>query len=160
MKITVELQEPFSYALWPLILLGILLLIMIVILIYKKRPLKSKQKETDSLQNKMVAAPQVDKQALKQKYIKELIAIQNDFEQNKVSTRKAYQKTSVLVRRFVYEVTGVKVHHYTLSEIKGLNMPVLENLIFEFYSPEFEVKSQGDVIAAIEKTKRIIETWN
>ena len=36
----------------------------------------------------------------------------------------------------------------------------LANTISEFYSPEFSVKSEGDVYEALEKSRRIIEEWN
>lgn len=161
MNTSVELQEPFSYAVWPLILVGTLvvgyLIFLIVAKILKNRKYKApkpavvKPKET------------VDIFAIKKKYMGELNKIEADLQVGKITVRVAYQRMSQCIRRFVYEVTGLKVQHYTLAEIQELRMPILEELISEYYTPEFAGKSVVAVentYQSIEKTKRVIERWN
>ncbi len=159
MDITVKLQEPFSYALWPVIVLGIIILGIIAALLVMKFYNPEKKRVHGKTEKTGERQKVVDKNAVKAEYCSRLNALKRDFENNKLSIRRAYQRLSALVRGFVFEMTGVKVHNYTLREIKTVNMPELETLITEFYSPEFAVKSEGDVYAAIEKTRRVIEEW-
>lgn len=97
---------------------------------------------------------------IKEKYIKELEKIEMDYNAKKITLRSAYQKMSRCIRKFVFDVTGIRVHNYTLEDIKALHMPILEELIKEYYAPEFSKQSSGDVTASLEKTKRAIEIWN
>lgn len=55
--------------------------------------------------------------------------------------------------------TGIRVQNYTLSDIQTLGMPMLEQLIREFYVPEFARQVMDNPVASIEKTKRMIEIW-
>lgn len=160
MDITVELQEPFSYALWPVIVFGLIVTGIIAALLVMKFYNRPKKKVNKDAAKPVEMPKDVDKNAVKNHYLNQLSVIQMEFQKGSLSIRKAYQQLSALVRGFVFEMTGVKVHHYTLREIKSVNMPELESLITEFYSPEFAVKSEGDVYAAIEKTRRVIEEWN
>ncbi|MGN0396368.1 MAG: hypothetical protein ACI4EF_13475 [Coprococcus sp.] len=159
MKTSVELQEPFSYAIWPMVIVGIIVVAMlgyyIIIKLYE-RSKRKQQKEVIVIKQKSPDEIAV----IKQKYIEELDKIESDLNADKISIRAAYQKMSICIRRFVHEVTGIKVHHYTLQDIRTLNMPMLEELIVEYYAPEFSRKSIGNVSASIEKTKRVIERWN
>lgn len=151
MKTSVNLQGPFSYALWPIIVVGALLLLCIGILIFPK--LKSLFKP------RKVPAPEKVIE-IKNKFLMELSGIEVDLVNNRISTRDAYKKMSVCIRAFVFEVTGIEVLSYTLQDIQRLKMPLLEELIEEFYAPEFAVKSIGDSMASLKKTKRAIERWN
>lgn len=151
MKTSVNLQGPFSYALWPIIVVGALLLLCIGILIFPK--LKSLFKP------RKVPAPEKVIE-IKNKFLMELSGIEVDLVNNRISTRDAYKKMSVCIRAFVFEVTGIEVLSYTLQDIQRLKMPLLEELIEEFYAPEFAVKSIGDSMASLQKTKRAIERWN
>lgn len=151
MKTSVNLQGPFSYALWPIIVVGALLLLCIGILIFPK--LKSLFKP------RKVSAPEKVIE-IKNKFLVELSGIEADLVNNRISTRDAYKKMSVCIRAFVFEVTGIEVLSYTLQDIQRLKMPLLEELIEEFYAPEFAVKSIGDSMASLQKTKRAIERWN
>lgn len=159
MDITVKLQNPFSYALWPIIVLGLIIIGIIVVLIILKLNLKPKKKPAP-VKEEPQQIKAVDQDALRNRYLKQLDELEQAFRNQKLSVRKAYQNMSVIVRKFVEERTGIKANSYTLNDIKKLNMPRLEALISEFYSPEFSVKSEGDVFAALEKSRRIIEEWN
>lgn len=159
METSVKLQEPFSYAVWPMVVVGMIAAAILVYLMIDKLIEVSKKKRTTEIP--VVRQKSFDEvAAIKRKYIAELYKIENDLKNHKTGIRAAYQKMSVCIRKFVYEVTGIKVQHYTLFEIKTLNMPMLEDLITEYYAPEFARKSVGDISASIEKTKRVIERWN
>lgn len=160
MDITVELQEPFSYALWPIIMLALIIVGIIVALIVLKLNKHPKKVKQEPVKEEPKVQKPVDGNYIKKKYLKQLYDVEESFRTQKISVRKAYQSMSIIVRKFVQEMTGIKVHSFTLSDIRKLNMPELESLIAEFYAPEFSTKSEGDVINALAKTRRIIEGWN
>ena len=154
---SVTLQLPFSYAILPLILLGILIIgygIYLFICAIQKR-----RRKKPALRLVNPPAP-ADIRTIKGKYLTRLENIRQALCKNQITTREAYQQMSLCIRHFVYEVTGIQVQNCTLEDIRKLHMPGLEALIAEYYAPEFAVNSQGDSAASLEKTKRVIELWN
>ena len=159
METSVSLQEPFSYAIWPLIVLGVLIgAYLLYLIIYKIIKSAKDKKVKEAPKIKPRTAEEIEK--LKHKYIQELNKIESELSKQKITVRTAYHRMSTCIRQFVYDVTDIKVQNYTLNDIRSLNMPVLEELITEYYTPEFSKKSVGDASASIEKTKKAIERWN
>ena len=158
METTVSLQEFFSYSLWPIVvvcLLGfVVILVFVICCIAGKRTKKEKQVEVN-----YKPVPERNLAGLQAMYCKKLDEIALGLQQGSISNRKAYHMTSACIREFVYKATGLRVTNYTLQDIKGLEMPVLEELVTEYYAPEFQRLSQGDIHASIERTRRAIETW-
>ena len=97
---------------------------------------------------------------IKEKYLKRLDNIEEKLNSNKISVRHAYQMLSANIRYFVFEVTNIKVQNYTLREIEKLKMPILSELIEEYYAPEFAEYSVGNIKTSLEKTRKVIEKWN
>lgn len=155
MQVSVNLQGPFSYSILPLLV--IILLIIILTVIY--HIMKNKKKNNYAL-IEIKDIDEKDLRLIKQKYINELYKMERLLNENAMSIREAYQSLSVIIRYFVYEVTGIEVLNYTLKEIKKVNMPELYELIQEYYVPEFAEKSTGDAQSSIEKTRKVIEKWN
>lgn len=158
MKTSITLQEPFSYSMIPMIVVGILVAlygIYLIISILQKQP---KKKIATPVPKKIISP--ADIRTIKSKYLAELENIKQALWTQQISTRDAYQKMSLCIRHFVYEVTGIQVQNYTLEDIKGLHMPGLEALIAEYYAPEFAMTSMSDSTSSIERTKRVIELWN
>lgn len=158
MRTSVTLQEPFSYAVLPMILVGVLIIfygIYLLISVRKKQYKKESMCQTPKKQNSGT-----DIYAVKSKYLTELDTIKQEVGREQITTRQAYQRMSRCIRQFVYEVTGIQVQNYTLQDIRQLHMPGLEALIAEYYAPEFAVTSSGDSTASLERTKRAIELWN
>lgn len=160
MESTVNLQEPFMYHLWPLLVLIILLFALgaiLFVLNYKKTEKKIVEKPVFD-QPKPVL--RLDKAAIKAKYVNYLIDLYNKVHAGQMDTKAAYQELSMLVRDFVKEVSGLDVTTSTLQEIRGKNIPVIEQLISEYYEPEFAFETDDDAKSAINNAKRIIEKWN
>ena len=158
MKTSITLQEPFSYSMIPMIVVGILVAlygIYLIVSILQKQP---KKKIATAVPKKIISP--ADIRTIKSKYLAELENIKQALWTQQISTRDAYQKMSLCIRHFVYEVTGIQVQNYTLEDIKGLHMPGLEALIAEYYAPEFAMTSMSDSTSSIERTKRVIELWN
>lgn len=159
MKTSVTLQEPFSYAIWPILFLGVVITLYGVYLVISFARKNQGKKEP----MKQIVRPQntvINKNHIKHRYLMKLETIKQELCREEITTRKAYEKMSLFVRQFVYEVTGIKVQNNTLSDIKKLHMPSLEALMTEYYASEFPLDSKGDSMEAIEKTKRAIELWN
>lgn len=158
MKTSITLQEPFSYSMIPMIVVGTLVAlygIYLIVSILQKQP---KKKIATAVPKKIISP--ADIRTIKSKYLAELENIKQALWTQQISTRDAYQKMSLCIRHFVYEVSGIQVQNYTLEDIKGLHMPGLEALIAEYYAPEFAMTSMSDSSASIERTKRVIELWN
>ena len=158
MPITVELQDMFSYSLLRAALAVALVAVITVIGIMVFR-LKKKPKKQSEL---IVAAPivkPVSAKQIKDKYCALINELEMKRRDGKVSNRKAYQELSRVVRRFVYEMTGIKVHHNTLDEIQKLNMPNLYRVIEECYAPEFSVDKDGSIYDTMKKARMVIKEW-
>ncbi len=163
MPITVELQDMFFYSNWILFISILLCIILIAIgvfvLIYARKKKKretpgSVMKEKPKSVKHIVPADEV-----KQKYNKLIDELEKCHRNEKISTRKAYQELSIVLRKFVNELTGVKVHNYTLTEIKKIDMAQLADVIEECYSPEFSADSVGDLYDTMKKARNVIQKW-
>ena len=155
MQTIIELQESFSYSLFPIILI---VLFIIGVIYYKKN---GKKVNFTQLDKKEIPEKNLkDKPVIKSKYLKEWDEIENEFLDKKINLRTAYQKISEIIRLFVFEMTDITTQNYSLREIKKLNIPILYQLIEEYYEPEFTSKPVGDFEEAIKKARGVIKEWN
>lgn len=150
MQVETSLNDMFSYSL-SLTRIIFIVLSVVVFLIFilkgKKKPIK-----------KVVMSKNIV--SIKSKYLNMISVLYNDLASNKISNRAAYQKLSNIVRNFIYESTNIRVQNYTLSDIKQVGIPILYELVSEYYDPEFSKISKGNIMASLEKTKGVIERWN
>ena len=151
-----QMLEPmFSYSTTPIILV-VGLIIALLFLIFKP---KINKQEVYNNTPVIVRPPQRNLFTIKDKYQLELKRLRDEVTNETITTRKAYQKLSIIIRNFVYEVTSIKVQNYSLEEIKKLNMQSLTRLVEEYYKPEFAKDSNGFIKTSIEKTREVIEKW-
>ena len=153
MQVTVDLSNMFSYSLIPIIILIILIIAIITLLIINKN-----KKQKHKIQ--VIIPPAKDMDRIKNKYLEKIDELINKFTNKEISKRITYQRLSILVRTFIFEVTNVEVQYFTLSEIKELDMPELYELVREYYDPEFSKITKANLIESIEKTKKVIQKWN
>ena len=159
MQTSINLQEPFTYSLIPLIIV-IFLIIGVTIYLIKSRKMKEKLK-VEETKVKIIPEKNIKNiPVIKEKYLKQLDTIQEQYMNEKIELRKAYQRISESIRLFVFEVTDITTQNYSLEEIKKINIPSLYELIEEYYEPEFASKSIGDFNNSINKARRVIEQWN
>lgn len=151
MSTSIDLQDMFSYSLLPIIILIVIIIILILILILTRR----KPKPVSKLN--IVKPTNIND--IKNRYLQEINNLLLLVNENKITNRSAYQKLSKLIRNFVYEVTGLKVQYYTLSEIKTLRIPILSTLVEEYYHPEFAKESTSDITSSITKTREVVVKW-
>jgi len=99
------------------------------------------------------------KGVIKKKYLKKLDKLEREIHNSNVEIRIVYIKLSTIIRNFIYEMTNIKVQNYTLSDIKTIDIPHLKDLISEYYKPEFEEISSGDMEKSLERTRKVIKEW-
>lgn len=162
MPITVQLQPMEQYSFIFLIcviigalLLGVLILAVLLLIWYLRKP----KKPVNTRPKNPEPQPVRGRDALKQKYCKEIEKLEKKCQSAKVDNRIAYQQLSILLRRFVHDLTGIKVHNCTLEEIRRLNMPQLASLIEECYAPEFSIDKKGDIYATLALARKVIIEW-
>lgn len=151
MQVQTELRPMFSYS-FLIILITALVTILIYILI---KYLKKKE-----IRKKVIVPSHKDILNIKKKYLLKLQELLNNLNIGKITSRKAYQNLSNIIRNFIHETTNINVQNYTLKEISLVNIPILYELVSEYYNPEFAKISKGNITLSIEKTKGVIEKWN
>ena len=157
MQTSVKLQEMHSYSFVMIMVVAVFVAASIVgalILIIKW---SQKRKKIVRPQKEITLA---DRENIKEKYLKLLNELEAKCHNNKLSNRKAYQELSKITRHFVYEATGIKVHNYTLEEIKETNISGLYSVISECYAPEFAIDKNGDIHSSVTRARKVIEEWN
>lgn len=158
MRTTINLQEPFTYSFLPLIITFLLIIGFTIYIILSKKPkdkVKGKMEEVKVIPERNIKNIPV----IKNKYLQQLNDIEDKYTNNKIELRKAYQLISEAIRLFVFEVTDITTQNYSLTEIKKINIPVLYELIEEYYEPEFASKTIGDFNSSINKVRRVINEW-
>ena len=153
MQVTVELQDMFWYSLTGVyIAVAVVVLALIIFLVVKfsgkKKPVKVK------------TVKPVDISKLKIKYDGLLGKLADSHKKGAESDRSASHELSRIVRKFVYEATGIRVQYYTLEEIREADIPSLYLLISECYVPEFAEENHSDVQAIISRARKVIAEWN
>lgn len=151
MQTQIELNEMFSYSFIPIIIIEIILILTLIIFKF----VKEKQKDYQ-----IIEPNKKDKEAIKERYLLKINNLIIDVSNNKIKNRDAYQELSSLIRSFTYEMTSIKMQYYTLSDIEKINMPVLYDLVKEYYEPEFAKNSEGNLLQSVENTRKVIERWN
>lgn len=160
MPTTVELQKMFKFSPWPLTIVvsALVLFTLILIAMFVFSGIKNKKAGRKNTIKALLWTP-TDIDKLRQEYLAKLMQIELDFDSDK-QIRSAYERMSVLIREFTYKATGIEVLKYSLSEIQGTGLNSLADLIEEYYEPEFDKISEGDVKASIERTRKVITEWN
>lgn len=155
MQTRVELQDMYSYSFIMMAVAAVFVLIPIVVLfvvlIKRMKKIKIKPIKKMTVENR---------ENIKQKYLGQLDRLEKHCREQKISNRKAYQELSKITRHFVYQATGIRVHNYTLQEIKETNFAELYSVISECYTPEFALDKNGDIYGSIIKARKVIEGWN
>lgn len=159
MQTSINLQEPFAYSIIPVIIIICLTFIETCYLIYLRK--KKNKSKIDEIKVKVIPEKNMKNiPIIKEKYLKQLDNIEYKYANNIIELRKAYQMISENIRLFVFEITDITTQNYSLAEIQKLNIPILYELIKEYYEPEFASKSVGDFKSSINKARRVINEWN
>ena len=162
METTVNLRRLFDFSRLPIAItaavLGLLTLAIIFMFLYDLlKDLKRKEK-AQVVQEKVFVKPDMTK--LKAEYLALLDGIEAKFNEDTTAVRPAYEGLSRVVRDFVYRATGTEVDKFSLFEISQTEFGSLTELVGEYYQPEFDSISEGDVRASLAKSRRLVSEWN
>lgn len=164
METTINLRRLFDFSQLPIIITGAVLAVLTVaiILMFLYTILKNmelKQKEAEEvIEQKVFVKPDMTK--LKAEYLALLDGIEAKFNEDTTKVRPAYEGMSRVVRDFVYRATGTEVDKFALYEIKSTEFKDLAKLVGEYYQPEFDQISEGDVRDHLAKSRRLVSEWN
>ena len=161
METTVNLRRLFDFSQIPIVITGAVLAVItvtILLLILYDLLKDYKKKEKPVIEEPVFVKPDMTK--LKAQYLASLDKIEAEFNQDTTKIRPAYEGMSLIVREFVFKATGTEVDKYTLSEISKTEFEGLTHLVGEYYKPEFDKISEGDVRASLAKSRRLVSEWN
>ncbi len=162
METTVNLRRLFDFSKLPIIItaavLGLLTVAIVLMLLYNLlKDIKRKEKK-EVVEEKVFVKPDMEK--LKMEYLALLDGIEAKFNEDTTKIRPAYEGMSRVVRDFVYRATGTEVDKFALYEICQTEYKDLADLVGEYYQPEFDKISEGDVRDALQKSRRLVSEWN
>ena len=163
MPTTINLRRPFDFSVVPIAIVGgifaaLTVAILLMVLYSLIKDMKKKEKVEQPVEQPVFVKPDLSK--LKAAYIAKLNEIEEKYNQDQTKIRPAYEGMSKVVREFVYKATGTEVDKFTLAEITSTEYAGLAKLIGEYYQPEFDQISKGDVKASLEKSRRLVAEWN
>lgn len=163
MPTTVNFRRLFDFSQLPIIItaafLAALTVAIVLIFLYNLlKDMKKKEKPVEEAPKPVFVKPDLAK--LKAEYIDKLNKIEMKYNEDTTKIRPAYEGMSKVVREFVYKATGTEVDKFTLAEISRTEFAGLTKLVGEYYQPEFDKISEGDVKASLEKTRRLVAEWN
>ncbi len=160
MPVSVELQDPYSYSVWPIVIVIIIivastiaLVILSVLLHFRKRPSKPKAVPAQVFRPKTVADAQKE-------YLAKISAVEQKYRNNQIDVRTVHQELSAIVRMFVYDITGIQAQNFSLNELKAHNITQISGLIEEFYAPEFAERTEKQADDSIRDAREVIYKWN
>ncbi len=164
METTINLRRLFDFSQLPIIITGgvlavltVAIILMFLYTILKNMELKQKQAE-EVIEQKVFVKPDMTK--LKAEYLALLDGIEAKFNEDTTKVRPAYEGMSRVVRDFVYRATGTEVDKFALYEINATEYKGLAKLVGEYYQPEFDQISEGDVRDHLAKSRRLVSEWN
>ena len=163
MQTSVELQDPFSYALWPIIVMTVVLvagIVTLIVLYYYKVWMKGSRKVPKPKAAPPVVIKKRDPLEIRLDYLSRIDTVQRKYEAGQIDARVAHQELSAIVRLFVNEMTGINIHTFSLSELKSTRFVTVSNLIEEFYAPEFALRAEKDTMNSIADARKVIQAWN
>ena len=160
METTVNLRRLFDFSQLPIIITGGILaaLTVTIILMFVYGWLKNYQPKEKPIEQPVFVKPDMTK--LKSEYLALLDGIEAKFNQDPTNIRPAYEGMSRVVRDFVYRATGTEVDKFALYEIYQTEFKDLADLVREYYQPEFDSISEGDVREHLAKSRRLVSEWN
>ena len=160
MDTTVNLRRLFDFSQLPIIIVGAVLvcLTVAIVLMFIYGWVKDMKPKEKPVEKPVFVKPDITK--LKAEYLALLDGIEAKFNEDPTKIRPAYEGMSRVVRDFVYRATGTEVDKYALYEICATEYKDLADLVREYYQPEFDSISEGDVREHLERSRRLVSGWN
>ncbi|MBO7426509.1 MAG: hypothetical protein J6U23_12630 [Clostridiales bacterium] len=160
MQTSVELQDPFSYSIVPIVIISIVILasliaLITILLVRKKKnaPVKKKVEPVPVFKIK-------SKELAQKEYLAKIAIVEQNYLSGQIDARSAHQELSAIVRMFVHDLTGINAQNFSLNELKAHNIHQISYLIEEFYAPEFAERSDKETSNSIAQAREVIIRWN
>ena len=162
METTIKLRRLFDFSQLPIIITGAVLAVLTVaiVLMFLYTLLKNYKKKPKEVVEEKPVFVKPDMTKLKAEYLSLLDGIEAKFNADPTKIRPAYEGMSRVVRDFVFRATGTEVDKFALYEICQTEYKDLASLVGEYYQPEFDKISEGDVRDALAKSRRLVTEWN
>ena len=162
MDTTVNLRRLFDFSQLPIVITAAVFaaLTVAILLMFLYTLLKNYKPKEKIIEEPVKVFVKPDMTKLKAEYMAALDKLEAKFNEDTTKIRPAYEGMSILVREFVYKATGTEVDKFSLSEISQTGFEDLTVLVGEYYKPEFDKISEGDVRASLAKSRRLVSEWN
>ena len=164
MVTSVNVRDPLQFSIWVTILEIVFAAITVALLVYVicmvVKSFKKIKKKPPVIK---VAMSPYALQKLKETYSKEIGHILGAYQQGAITKRDGYQKLSAQIREFIHEATGINVETLTVSEVKALGIRKLDELMAEYYIPEFaedEKAGDKDLVLSCRVAMGVIRSWS
>ncbi len=165
MVTTVKLQPPFEYSRWVLLISAFALALAVTLLIFslvKINAMREKRVKKPQVYRPPVMTPQMLLR-IKGQYVERVQAICDKYGRQVITKRDGYQELSAVIRGFVHEATGINVENLTKAEVKALGIRKLDQLMEEYYVPEFaedEKAREKDLLLSCNTAMGVIKAWS
>ena len=162
METTINLRRLFDFSQLPIVITAAIFaaLTVAILLMFLYTLLKNYKPKEKIIEEPVKVFVKPDMTNLKSEYMAALDKLEAKFNEDTTKIRPAYEGMSILVREFVYKATGTEVDKFSLSEISQTGFEDLTVLVGEYYKPEFDKISEGDVRASLAKSRRLVSEWN
>ncbi|WP_437582271.1 hypothetical protein ACSAGD_08375 [Paramicrobacterium sp. CJ85] len=143
---------PIGYSgMWPLIAVGILVLIAAWYLFVWlfPRPKKVARSVQRPIPGDLVA-----------RYQGLIDDIERAHASGELQTRAAHQKLSVLVRAFAEERSGAPISAMTLADLDEANLTGLAETVRSYYPAEFAPETSGGLAHALQRARQVVVPWS
>lgn len=161
-EITVNLQKPMQYSLLALIIALLIAFTPLIWKIIKYLIEYFKTGEKTEKVKEVKEEPFVPRKSLfvlKDEYLRIIDAIETKYNNGEIDTRELHLQLSSTVKKFIYEVTGVKTQAFVLSDFERNKMPEMQALLEIFYAPEFAPESVIQQRSA-DNARKVVREWN
>jgi len=147
---------PLQYsAVWQWAGLGVLALVLgwyvFVLLSTRKRPLPAAAPRF---------TPPSDLNSLKEAYLLRIDAVMADAAAGRLSGRESHQELSLLVRKFVRDVTGVDAPKMTLADLHRHPLPAAAAAVCVLYPAEFAAEPLPPLARSAATARETVRSWN
>jgi hypothetical protein len=104
--------------------------------------------------------PPSDPHSLRRDYLRRIDAVAADAEAGRLSARASHQELSLLIRRFVRDISGIDAPRMTLAELNAQGIPTAAEAIGSLYPAEFSRDPRESVAVTAETAREVVRTWN
>jgi|GEM_PF-2170781 hypothetical protein len=158
MKISVEVENAYSFPVIDLVTGIILIAAAVFFLTYFIYRIRNKDKFDAPPKAREYTPSQREK--IRNKYLNSLYKIQVNYSNGKLTERELNEKLSRMCRGYVQEISGRETSKMTLSELRRASGLIgLSKAIALFYQPEFAPVSRSSAQYNIGAAREVISKW-